>query len=127
MKKTKSKPPIAKVGLTRNIFVRELHFENEGDEEPECKYKFKYLSLLVKGRLKTIVDDSMYFDHTAPHMLFSDSGKKQKLIALEDDTVIYNIHVIRDIDVGDGDEIMEENSVPMDGRIRRLLNHLIEK
>lgn len=126
MEKTPN-PPEVKIGLTKNIFVRELHFKSEGDEEPACKFKFDYLAILVKGRLKTIRNNAVYFDHSAPHMIFFHGGLEQKLIALEDDTVVYNVHVLREVDPNNVDKIIEANEVPMDSDIKKILEHLIEK
>jgi hypothetical protein len=120
-------PPEVKIGLTKNIFVRELHFKSAGDEEPACKFKFDYLAILVKGRLKTLRNNTVYFDHSAPHMIFFQGGLEQKLIALEDDTLVYNIHVLREVDPNNTDKIINADDVPMDSNIKKILEHLIEK
>lgn len=95
-------------GAVANIFSRMMHFKNSGDAIEGHKHLFDHLTLLASGSLKVIVEGEETI-FTAPHMIYITAEKAHQLVALEDNTVAYCIHAIRDKETGD---ILDPNMVP---------------
>jgi hypothetical protein len=103
--------PQVQIGCVANLFSRQMHFIKKGDLENEHAHVFDHLTLLAKGSLKVIVDGVESVFH-APKMIYIRANKRHKLVALEDDTVAYCIHALRD---GDGvGDIIDPTSIPAD-------------
>lgn len=92
--------PEIKIGYVSNLWSRMMHFKNAGDTEIGHTHQFDHLTLLAKGSLKVTVNgkESTF---SAPHMLFIHKDHVHEIVALEDDTVAYCIHAMRDKDSGD--------------------------
>lgn len=101
--------PKVKLGCVANLWSRQMHFEKAGDKEQPHNHAFDHLTLLAKGSLKVVVEgkESVF---VAPHMIYIKAEKLHELIALEDDTLAYCIHALRDGDaVGD---ILDPSMIP---------------
>jgi hypothetical protein len=86
-----------------------MHFINSGDKELGHSHPFDHLTLLTKGSLRITIEGQVT-EFKAPHMIFIVKNKNHELIALEDDTLAYCIHALRDGDtVGD---ILDPTMVP---------------
>jgi quercetin dioxygenase-like cupin family protein len=100
--------PLIYIGCVANLFSRMMHFKNAGDVESGHTHQFDHLTLLAKGRLKVIVDGEVT-EFTAPHMIYIHKDKQHELVAIEDNTVAYCIHALRDKESG---EIIDPAMIP---------------
>lgn len=97
------------IGCVANLFSKMMHFRQAGDKEIGHEHNFDHLTLLAKGKLRVTVE-GVASDFTAPHMIYIKAGKVHELVALEDETVAYCIHALRDGDaVGD---ILDPSMIP---------------
>lgn len=101
--------PEIKIGCVANLFSRQMHFQNAGDIEVGHVHQFDHLTLLAEGSLRVTVDGKTT-DFKAPHMIYIHKDKQHELVALEDNTVAYCIHALRD---GDGvGDILDPSMIP---------------
>jgi quercetin dioxygenase-like cupin family protein len=108
--------PTVKLGCVANLFSRQMHFQKTGDVELGHTHPFDHLTLLAAGSLRVIVKDKAT-DFKAPHMIYIKAEDTHELVALEDNTVAYCIHALRN---GDGvDDIIMPEMIPagVDARI----------
>ena len=104
-----STPPIVAINCVANQFVRQMHFTKAGDVELGHTHAFDHLTLLAYGSLRVTVEGKTT-DFTAPHMIYIHKDKQHELVALEDSTVAYCSHALRD---GNGvDDIIDPASIP---------------
>ena len=101
--------PEITMGLVSNVFSKQMHFRLAGDIMKGHEHSHDHLTLLASGRLKVTVE-GRDTEFTAPHMIFIKADKKHMLEALEDNTVAYCIHALREKD-GSGD-ILDPSMVP---------------
>lgn len=90
------------------VFVRQMYFTEAGTIMPGHKHAHNHITLLAAGKLRVTVNEKTT-DFTAPHMIFIDKDHAHILEALEDRTLAYCIHAVRDKDTG---EIIEGLGVP---------------
>lgn len=101
--------PTIKLGCVANLFSRMMHFAKSGDIEHGHTHPFDHLTLLASGSLRVTVEGKTT-DFKAPHMIYINKDKNHELVALEDNTVAYCIHALRD---GNGvDDIIDPSMVP---------------
>ena len=101
--------PTIHVGCVANLWSRMLHFHHAGDTEQGHTHQFDHLTLLAKGRMKVTVEGKAT-EFSAPHMIYIHADKTHELIALEDATVAYCIHALRD---GEGvGDILDPAMIP---------------
>ncbi len=97
------------IGCVSNIYVRQMHFVNAGDVEFGHSHCFDHLSLLAKGKVLCIVNDKET-EFCAPAMIFIKKDTMHEFVSLENDSLIYCIHAIRN---GDSvEDIIDPNSIP---------------
>ena len=96
--------PKIKLGYVDNIYSRMMHFENEGDIEQGHAHQFDHLTLLASGQIGDKITD-----YKAPYMIFIHKDVKHELTSLENNTVAYCIHVLRDVNTGN---ILDPKMVP---------------
>ena len=101
--------PKITLGLVSNIWSRQMHFEKSGDIEPGHSHKFDHLTLLTNGKLQVDVDGKKTI-FTSPHMIYISKSKMHELTALEDNTIAFCIHALREYG-GNGD-IIDPSMVP---------------
>lgn len=101
--------PQVQLGCVANLFSRMMHFRKSGDVEHGHRHLFDHLTLLSKGSLRVrIGDQETVFQ--APHMIYIRAQVEHELTALEDDTLAFCIHALRD---GDGvGDIVDPSMVP---------------
>lgn len=87
--------PEVMIGCISNIYTRMMHFKNAGDVEYGHTHNFDHMSLLATGKIKIEVEGKETI-FTAPQMIFIHADKFHKVEALEDNTIVYCIHVVRD-------------------------------
>jgi quercetin dioxygenase-like cupin family protein len=100
--------PDIKLGCVANLFSRMMHFKSAGDVEHGHTHSFDHLTLLATGALRVTVEGKTT-DFKAPHMIYIHKDKNHELVALEDNTVAYCIHALRDKDSG---EILDPSMIP---------------
>lgn len=100
--------PHIKLGCVANLFSRMMHFKKAGDIEHGHTHAFDHLTLLAVGTLRVTVEGKTT-EFKAPHMIYIHKDKNHELVALEDNTVAYCIHALRDRDTGD---ILDPSMIP---------------
>jgi len=100
--------PNIQLGCVANLFCRMMHFDKAGDIEHGHTHAFDHLTLLAAGSLKVEVEgrETVF---TAPHMIYIKADKNHELVALEDNTVAYCIHALRNTDNND---ILDPTMIP---------------
>lgn len=89
--------PKITLSLVSNIWTRMMHFVNAGDREQGHIHTHDHVTLLAYGKLEVEVD-GITTVFAAPHMIYINKDKKHQLTALEDNTLAYCIHALRDSD-----------------------------
>ena len=102
-------PEIA-LSCVSSVYVRQMHFKNKGDIEQGHSHQFDHQTLLSKGSIK-ITLEGIENTYTAPHIIFIRKDHRHELVALEDDTIVYCIHALRD--GNDVCDIIPPDSIPM--------------
>lgn len=90
------------------VAVKQMHFKKSGSIMQGHKHTHNHLTLLAHGKLKVTVNGEET-EFTAPHLIFIHKDNEHELVALEDGTVAYCVHAIRDKDTGD---IIDDVIVP---------------
>jgi quercetin dioxygenase-like cupin family protein len=72
-----------------------MHFLKSGDVEHGHTHQFDHLTLLASGKLRVTVN-GVGTDYSAPHMIYIHKDHEHELVALEDNTVAFCIHALRD-------------------------------
>lgn len=104
--------PIPKISLVANTWVKQMHFVKAGDVNEGHTHIFDHQTLLGKGKVKVTVNGKES-EFTAPTIIFIRAGFEHKLEALEDDTICYCIHAIRD---GERvEDIIDPDAIPESG------------
>jgi quercetin dioxygenase-like cupin family protein len=86
--------PEEKVSLVANTWIKQMHFKKAGDRNCGHKHAFDHQTLLAKGRFLVRVEDRVA-EFAAPTIVFVAAGKEHLIEALEDDSVAYCIHAVR--------------------------------
>lgn len=102
--------PVTGLTCVSNVFCKMMHFKKAGDVETGHKHQFDHVTLIAKGSLQIEVD-GVKTVFKAPHVAFIRKEVIHELTALEDDTLAYCIHGLRD---GDGvDDIIAPENIPL--------------
>jgi hypothetical protein len=84
-----------KIGMTKNVLCRQMNFENAGNKEGACNYRFAHTILVAKGAIKFTRDEAESPEQKSPIMLHMLPGPIDSIVATEDDTLIFNVHILR--------------------------------
>jgi hypothetical protein len=87
--------PNGKISVVANTWIKQMHFVKAGDINDGHTHLFDHQTLLGKGKVKVTVNEKVS-EFTAPTIIFIRAGLKHQIEALEDDTICYCIHAIRD-------------------------------
>jgi dTDP-4-dehydrorhamnose 3,5-epimerase-like enzyme len=87
--------PNSKISLVANTWVKQMSFAKAGDINNGHTHVFDHQTLLAKGKVKVTVNGKNS-EFTAPTIIFIRAGFEHQIEALEDDTICYCIHAIRD-------------------------------
>tara|TARA_R110000822_G_scaffold288671_1_gene409952 strand:- start:69 stop:371 length:303 start_codon:yes stop_codon:yes gene_type:complete len=99
-----------------------MHFSSAGDVEHGHIHPFDHLTLLAYGSLQVTVNGKVT-DFKAPHMIYIKAEHEHELVALEDNTVAFCIHALRD---GNGvDDILDPLAIPLGVDPRSLANTVV--
>ena len=113
--------PDVKISCVANLFSRMMHFRRSGDIERGHAHAFDHLTLLAAGSLKVTVDGAETI-FKAPHMIYIHKDKQHELVSLEDNTVAFCIHALRD---GEGvEDILDPTMVPKGVELLKLVDAL---
>ena len=89
--------PQVKLGYAGNIFVRQMFFASKGDAKETHVHQFDHMTLLAKGSVEVTVEGKTH-TFVAPQMIWIAKDKDHQLVALEDGTLAFCVHAIRDED-----------------------------
>lgn len=103
-----SNRPQIKIGCVANLWSRMMLFERVGDLEHGHSHQFDHLTLLASGSLRVTVEGKTT-DFVAPHMIYIQKDKLHELVALEDNTLAYCIHALRD---KENNDILDPSMIP---------------
>jgi quercetin dioxygenase-like cupin family protein len=93
-----------------------MFFNKAGDANEGHIHSYDHITLLAYGSVRVHVDDNQT-DFKAPQMIYIQAGKRHYIEALEDGTVAYCVHALRD---KDSEEIIDPAQVPLGVDISRL-------
>jgi quercetin dioxygenase-like cupin family protein len=85
-----------------------MFFAKAGDANEGHVHNYDHTTLLAYGSVRVHVDDNAT-DFKAPHMIFIKAGKSHYIEALEDGTVAYCVHALRD---KDSEDILDPDQIP---------------
>lgn len=86
--------PTVELACVSNMYVRMMRFNKKGNIEYGHTHPFDHLTLLASGSVKMKVDGKESIFH-APKMIFIRKDMIHELESLEDNTVAFCIHPIR--------------------------------
>jgi len=92
-----------------NLWLRQMVFKNKGDRNEEHTHNYDHITLLTTGSVKVTVDGKST-EFTAPQMIYVKQGKVHHIEALEDNTIAFCVHALRDNETGD---ILDPSQVPL--------------
>jgi quercetin dioxygenase-like cupin family protein len=110
--------PDVQLACVSNMYVRMMEF-NKDDIEPGHDHPFDHITLLARGSVRIDVDGKKAV-FKAPKMIFIEKDKTHSITALEDNTIAYCIHAIRN---GERVEDIVDPSMLPDTN-KDILNHL---
>ena len=87
--------PEVALGVVANLWSKQMYFKKTGDTEQGHSHTFDHLTLLAAGALQVTVEN-VSTNFKAPQMIYIKAGKEHELVALEDNTIAYCIHALRD-------------------------------
>ena len=90
-----SNTPEIKIACVANLFSRMMWFPTAGCVEEGHTHSFDHLTLLAKGKLR-VYTGIEFTDFSAPTMIYIHKDINHKLESLENETVAYCIHALRD-------------------------------
>jgi hypothetical protein len=114
--------PVVKIGLTKNVLVREILFQKAGDKEPRHNYAYDFNIITARGKIK-ITKNQESGTVTAPELTYVYAGVFDEIEALEDNTLIFAIHILRE---EDGTYAMPDD-VPLNEDVEIYLKRLTVK
>ena len=101
--------PHYSISCVANLFCKQMFFAKAGDVEQGHCHAFDHTTLLGSGSVM-VKANGRSTKFTAPQMIFIKAELEHEITALEDNTVAYCIHALRD---GDGvNDILDPASIP---------------
>lgn len=100
--------PETRMTCAGNLWLRQMHFKNAGDANEGHVHEYDHLTLLAYGSVRVHVNGETT-DFKAPQMVFIQKGKSHFIEALEDGTIAYCVHALRDKDT---EEILDPSQIP---------------
>ncbi len=86
---------IPMISIVANCWVKQMKFEKAGHRHKGHMHSFDHQSLLAAGSVECTVNGAVSV-HTAPTIIYIKAGLTHAFKALEDSTVMYCIHPLRD-------------------------------
>jgi quercetin dioxygenase-like cupin family protein len=85
-----------------------MYFAKAGDANEGHVHNYDHMTLLAHGSVKVHVGEDVT-EFKAPHMIFIKAGKSHFIEAIEDGTIAYCVHALRDKDTA---EILDPDQIP---------------
>lgn len=101
--------PENKFTCVSNIWLRQMVFKNKGDANEGHKHTYDHVTLVAYGSVRVHVDGKTS-DFVAPQMIYIKQGKSHFIEALEDNTIAFCVHALRDKDTGD---VIAQDQIPL--------------
>lgn len=101
--------PETKMTCVKNLWTRQMYFTKAGDANEGHVHNYDHTTLLAYGSVRVHVDGKTT-DFKAPQMIYVQAGKSHFIEALEDGTVAYCVHALRDANT---EEIIDPDQVPL--------------
>ncbi len=102
--------PDTKMTVAANLWIRQMYFAKTGDKNEGHIHNFDHLTLLANGSVKVNVDGNETI-FKAPHIFLTQAGKRHFIEALEDNTVAYCVHALRNAESKES-EILMPDQIP---------------
>jgi len=93
--------PEVLLSIIDSVWCKQMHFLKAGDVMEGHKHIHDHITLLAKGSVEVCVNDTTKTTFTSPHMIFIAKDDIHKITALEDNTIAYCIHALRNYEDGD--------------------------
>jgi quercetin dioxygenase-like cupin family protein len=110
--------PEVKMSCVKNLWTRQMYFAKAGDANEGHIHNYDHTTLLAYGSVRVHVDGKTT-DFKAPQMIYIQAGKSHHIEALEDGTVAYCVHALRDANT---EEIIDPSQVPLGVDLRKIGN-----
>ncbi len=91
-----------------NVWIRQMHFDKTGKKNNPHYHTHDHASLLAAGSVKVTIGDAVSV-FKAPAMILVVKDKLHHMEALEDNTVVYCIHGLRESPYG---ELVSPEMIP---------------
>lgn len=101
--------PVHKMTCVKNLWLRQMVFVKAGDADAGHAHTYDHLTLLAYGSVRVVVEGKET-EFRAPHMIYIQAGKVHHIEALEDGTITYCVHALRDSETHD---ILDPDQVPL--------------
>ena len=101
--------PETKMTCVKNLWTRQMYFAKAGDANEGHVHNYDHITLLAYGSVKVHVEGNVT-EFKAPHMIYVQKGKSHFIEAMEDGTVAYCVHALRNID---SEDIVDADQVPL--------------
>lgn len=101
--------PENKFTCVSNLWLRQMVFKNKGDANEGHEHNYDHVTLLTTGSVRVHVEGKAS-DFVAPQMIYIKQGKVHYIEALEDNTIAFCVHALRDKETGD---ILDQSQVPL--------------
>ena len=102
--------PNTKMSAVANLWLRQMHFEKAGDANEGHLHEHDHMTLLAHGKVRVNVEGKVS-EFVAPHMIFIQKGKRHFIEALEDGTIAYCVHALRNRESAES-EILDPDQIP---------------
>lgn len=100
--------PETRITCATNLWLRQMYFAKAGDANEGHIHNYDHMTLLAYGSVRVHVENKTT-DFKAPHSIFIKAGKSHYIEALEDGTVAYCVHALRDKNT---EEILDPTQIP---------------
>lgn len=115
--------PEINIGVVANLYVRQMHFKEEGCVEQGHTHSFDHLTLLASGQLQVEANGKTTI-FTAPTMIYINADIEHRLTALMPNTVAYCVHGLRDLEKSD--DIIDPNMIPDGVTYQEMLSQILK-
>lgn len=94
--------PNIRISCLSNVYVRQMHFEKSGIVELGHRHPYDHATLLAAGsiRVELYDDDTKQLldpiEYKAPAMVLIKKNFAHKITSMEDNTIAYCVHALRD-------------------------------
>jgi quercetin dioxygenase-like cupin family protein len=92
-----------------NLWLRQMVFKKAGDANEGHEHNYDHVTLLTTGSVRVHVEGKTT-DFTAPQMIYIKQGKSHFIEALEDNTIAFCVHALRDKDTAD---VIAQDQIPL--------------